>query len=360
MGVRAVRWWILIGLALTCGSLPAQDLFQAATPVADQSQDERNRAIGAAMEKVLVKITGSRNVTTRPAAKELVREAAGLVQQYRYQALPLDGDNPEQPQEGRLLSVRFDESALRLALRERGLSAWGPPRPSVLAWLGIEQKGRRRFFQPETDAKLLGALDAVSADRGVTFLLPLLDVEDLSRLQPADLWGGFDTRVQEASARYGADVVLVGRLSRAGKSRRIDWQMRQGGGIEDWQSRSADAATAVESGLQEAMDRIAARYAPVETAGDSDSVLVRVRGLGDLDGFIRVDRFLRAVDGVEQSDVMRVEPSEAVFRVRIRGGVEALQRGAELGRMLSPEPLDTTADALGDTLVPDLGFYLLP
>ena len=60
-----------------------QDLYQAAVPVSGQGVEERNSAIGQALERVLVKITGSRSVGDREAARELTGEAAGLVQQYR-------------------------------------------------------------------------------------------------------------------------------------------------------------------------------------------------------------------------------------------------------------------------------------
>ncbi len=358
--LRQRRWWTALAAGWLCagGVSAGPDLYQAAVPVSGQTQEDRNGAIAKAMEKVLVKITGSRSVAAKPGAAELVRAAPSLVQQYRYESLPnvVQGDT----EVGKLLAVRFDESALRQALRDRGLPAWGSSRPTLLLWLGVEEQRRRRFVQTETDVDLQTAVTEVADDRGMSFLFPLMDVEDLARIQASDLWGGFEGRVSEASARYGADVVLVGRVSPARRSNRVDWQMQYGERSETWQSRADTPARALADGLQEAVDRIAARFAPVENPSGADAVLVRVRGLDDLQSYVRVDRFFAGMDGVEQSAAVHIEPDQVLFRVRIRGGVDALSRTATLGHLLIPEPLAPgSAAAPGAGPAPDLGFRLI-
>lgn len=332
-----------------------QELYQAAVPVSGQGVEERNGAIGRALERVLVKITGNRSVGDRKVARGLIAEAAGLVQQYRYEPVPAAVGDAHSA--GHLLLVRFDARALRQALRERGLPVWGATRPTPLLWLGVEQGGRRRFFQPEIDADLARVVDRVGRERGIAFLFPLLDLEDLTRLRAGDLWGGFASRVRDASERYGADLVLVGHVDAAGSGA---WQLLHAERIERWQSRGRDAAEAMAEGLQEAMDRIAARFAPVAAPGGVDGVLVRVRGIGDLHGFVRVDRFFKSLDAVESVALEQVGPEQALFRLRLRGGAEALARSASLGGVLSAEPLGAALPGVATPPAkpPDLSFRL--
>ena len=342
---------------LTRGAFASQlqDLYQAAVPVSGQGVEERNSAIGQALQRVLVKITGSRSLGDREAARELTGEAAGMVQQYRYEVAPAAADGGQTA--GRLLLVRFDSHALQQALRDRGLPVWGATRPTLLLWLGVGQGGQRRFFQSESDADLAQVVDRVGRERGMSFLFPLMDVEDLTRLQAGDLWGGFESRVRDASERYGADLVLVGRVDDA---QAVAWQLLHADRVERWQSRGQSGAEAMAEGLQEAVDRIAARYAPVAASGGVDGVLVRVRGVRDLHGIVRVDRFFKSLDAVERVVLEQVEPEQALFRLRLRGGAEALARSASLGGVLSAEPLDPALPGVDaqSTELPDLSFRL--
>ncbi len=161
MGLKSVG--VLSGrrfcLALVRGALLAiltrgafagqlQGLDQAVVPVRGQDVEELNNAMGQALKQVLVKITGSRSVGDREVTRELIGQAVGLVQEYRYE-VPAAGATGGQTA-GRLLLVRFDSHALHQALRDRGLPVWGATRPTLLLWLGVEQEGQRRFFQPET------------------------------------------------------------------------------------------------------------------------------------------------------------------------------------------------------------------
>jgi hypothetical protein len=354
---RRARVWLLVGLLLPLAApraLPLAELCQVTVPVAGADAEQRNQAIEQALEKVLVKLTGSRSIAMRPEVADLLKSAAPLVQQYRYGAAP--AADTAQPQQ-RWLQVSFDAAALQQALRAKGLPVWQAGRPNVLLWLGLEQGGARNFLQPESDVELAATIAAVAAERGLSLLFPLLDVEDLSQLRASDLWGGFEDRLRAASQRYAADLVLVGRLGATSPgSWSSSWVLLHSAQAERWQSRGASAPAALAAGLQEAVDRLARRYAPLESRGTSNRLLVRVSDVRDARGFAGVDRLLRALDVVEEVALVSVEPDRVLFSVKARGGADALQRATALSRWLLAEP-----DAAGvDADRPDLRFRLVP
>lgn len=350
-------WRATATLLLFCAWAPlaaeAADLYQAAVEVGGRGVDERKAGIAAALEKVVIKLTGSRAPSTLEAARALGDNAGELVQQYRYAARPEAADGTAW-----LLWARFDPVATQRALREAGLAVWGGNRPSILLWLGVERDGGRHFFRAEADPALAAAIQRVTDERGMEFLSPLLDLEDLGRLKPMDLWGGFDARVREASERYEPDLVLAGRLQRSGGTVRGEWRLLYGERVESWQNGASDAGQTVELALNDAVDRLARRYAPAGAASGDTPVLVLVRGLTDLEGFLAVQRYFDAMDRVRNLGPVRVDANQALFRLRVDGGVDALRRGASLGRLLSPEA--NIPSAAPDALAPDLVFRLNP
>jgi hypothetical protein len=150
---------------------------------------------------------------------------------------------------------------------------------------------------------------------------------------------------------------LVGRLGATSPgSWSSSWVLLHSAQAERWQSRGASAPAALAAGLQEAVDRLARRYAPLESRGTSNRLLVRVSDVRDARGFAGVDRLLRALDVVEEVALVSVEPDRVLFSVKARGGADALQRATALSRWLLAEP-----DAAGvDADRPDLRFRLVP
>jgi hypothetical protein len=240
-----------------------------------------------------------------------------------------------------------------------------------LLWLALEEQGRRQLLQEESGTALKRIAYEIAAQRGMRLLIPLMDLEDLHRLKPADLWQGDQDRLREASRRYPAELVLAGRMDLAEGAARADWRLLHPQHSEAWQSRGKSAAEALGAGLEEAIDRIAAAYAPV--GGDAlRTVLVQVLGVRDLNSYLRVDRFLCSLDGVEQVLPLQVRPEQVLWRVQVWGGAAVLNRSAALGHLLRTEPPHPTKapsraaaarpapTPAGPPMAPDLTFRLNP
>ena len=204
---RAVRFLLLVMLLGTLAALqaaPVTGLYQAEAPVAGRAAEQRNQAIRSAFGKMLIKVTGNRSVAAREELRADVANAARFVQQYSYrsrQDARADEQGATDATNG-FLRVSFDALAVDRLLREHGLPVWAANRPSVLLWMGVERKGKRRLLTSERDPGVRSVLEATAAERGLPLIFPLMDLEDRGQLQVSDLWGGFEADIENASRRY--------------------------------------------------------------------------------------------------------------------------------------------------------------
>jgi hypothetical protein len=299
-----------------------------------------------AFEKVLAKVTGNRTLPRQSGFAKLKNRANRYVQQYRY--LPLESDvtasaNDDKPD--RLLWVLFDERAINRLLRESGIAVWGSIRPATLVWLGIEQQGRRGLYQPEIEPALGDSLRAVARERGLPLHFPLLDLEDRSRLQPSDLWGGFAGPIQNASDRYQADAILVGRLQNLGGEWQAQWSLYQQGQSSSWQSRGRYREEAAAEGLHRAVDELATRFAPKSASQGSSRLRLRVSGLNSLADYVQVRDYLHSLGLIEQLDLLSADAHQVSYLASAQGGREALEKSIMLGGVLEPVVSATVAPA---------------
>jgi hypothetical protein len=306
LGVRAVQAVIV------------RDLGVAAVPVAQRTGDPPYEALRAAMSAVVVKLSGRRDTAADPRVAELLGNPGGFVQQTGY------------TEEGQL-RVGFDANALRTWMLARGLPVWGDDRPSVMLWLAIDLAGgNRSIVGADDDSGVQQALVTVAGERGLPLQLPLLDAQDLARVQFGDIWGGFDGSLRDATARYGADAILIGRATGPTLDQVfVKWRLVQGDDVEDWQGTLID-------GVEHTADVLAARYAST-SAGAEQQLHVSVSGLASGQAYARVLHYLQALSLVSSVRVERVAGNKAEFTLVTLGEPEKLSRQLELSGFLASE-----------------------
>jgi len=300
-------------------AVPVRDLGVAAVPVAQRTGDPPYAALRAAMSAVVVKLSGRRDAATDPRVAELLGNPGAYVQQTGYT-------------EQGLLRVGFDTNALRTWLLARGLSVWGDDRPAVMLWLAVDLEGSNRsIVGADDESGVQSALVSLAAERGLPLQLPLLDAQDLARVQFGDIWGGFDSSLVEAGARYGADAILIGRATGPALEQLfVKWRLVQGETVEEWQGTLLD-------GIEHSADVLSARYASTSAGGAAQQLRVSVSGLASGQAYARVLHYLQALTLVSSVRVERVTGNKAEFTLVTPGEPEKLSRQLELSGFLASE-----------------------
>jgi hypothetical protein len=330
---------IIIFAAGLLSGLPAQavrvdNLYGATVELPADGSNQLNRGFDRALEQVLVKVTGQAEVGRSARQAGLFPDASGLVQQYS--RLP----------ENRL-SARFDARAIRDGLDAAGLPVWGENRPLVAVWLAVDEGRGRRVVLSEGADDGSGSADAINIaretvmlaadERGLPIVLPLVDAEDLSIVTFADLWGDFLGPVEEASGRYGAEVILTGRArSLDPDDNRVRWTLLAGGEQASWNGTLAQ-------GPATAAEYLAQRYA---TYADSAGTLrLLVTQVDTLEKYGELRRYLASLNVVEEAVIARAKGNELEFDLVVRGDVARLRDTLDRSRLIVPstgqaDPLD--------------------
>lgn len=309
-------------------------LYEVEVPVADQAAVSRSAALAEAVRLVVVKVSGRTAAADSAPVKAALRNPAQLVQQYSYR--PNEGAAAaELPL---LLGVTFEPRGIDRLIYETGLPVWSSARPLTTVWLAVEQGGERILVGAGDRGLVKELLVRAAQQRGLPLRLPLLDATDRARVQPGDLWSDFHDSILQASQRYEAQAVLVGRLSPVSGGRwQARWSLYQGSTSQRWNQTSDKVETLVASGINASTDALAAASTvatPTPLGGDElHWVVTEVR---DMRNHRRVIDYLASLRGV--SAVLLEEVSSDSLRLRITpsAGVEALQQQLGFDNRLVP------------------------
>lgn len=333
------------GLAGTASAATFEDLYAVIVPrqAAEAPQGgtrTQAEAIRFAMGQLLTRVTGRRDAAFEPALGGMLENARDFVEQVG----PLDRDN---------LIVRFNPGNVESALVRLEQPVWGPERPVTLVWVAVDAGlGQRELLSAEPQradrqdelgtalAEVRAELAAVARERGLLLTLPLLDIEDMSVLSFADVWGGFGDRIERASARYEADDVLVGQIRLSDFGRVARWTLLKDGREVGLPGQN------VREGLDALADIYAAEFS---TIGRASAAAITVLGVNSLEDYGRLMRYMESLSVLES--VVPEELADGALRIRLaaRGGEPALRRMLGLGELLRPV---AGADPLTFTLVP--------
>ncbi|MEA5444784.1 DUF2066 domain-containing protein [Gammaproteobacteria bacterium AB-CW1] len=317
-------------------------LYEARVEVPDRSDASRQAGIREAGLRVLSRVTGFRDPKDHPPLEPVVDELEQLVERFRIES----GDNGEFS-----LWARFDPDSIDRRVREQGVPLWGRERPRVLVWLARRDGGDRDLLTEGDVGREAPALVQAANDRGLPLLFPIMDLEDRRTVDFADVWGGFDDRILEASGRYSPNAILIGRVENVGGDLwRSRWALYQPDGVTRWQGGVSLGDEALEDGVHELADRLARRFAVDGDIGSDDEIRLRIRGLAELEDYVRVERHLQGLTPVERVRLESLEEDTAVFRIHARGGRQSLEQAIELGdRLVRIDP--TGVDGRGDAMV---------
>ena len=327
----------LFGLiAPSSQALEVKGLYQAEVPVKTQERAERLDVYPGALSQVIVKLSGDRTVPELLQLEGIISSARSMVQQYHYRKLPEEGYLALKEEGYRyLLVVRFDGETLTQSLVKAGIPLWGSTRPEVLLWLAVEDREARYLLATNASLELEASLNDFSRRRGLPLLLPLLDLEDQMHLGYADVWGDFRQTILDASQRYGADAVLVGRLYRPFDGPwQARWSLYHHDDVARWKEEGLSQEQVLAGGIEGASDRLAQRYAQLFTPETEGQISLTVTDINGLASYARTKQYLESLDVVAGVQVTEVFSDEVLFKLDMRGDLPGLERAIGLGNTL--------------------------
>lgn len=306
--------------------------------------DRRAAAARLGMVQLLERITGRTNAGEDPELAHIVRDSARYVNSYGL----LDRER---------VQVGFISSEVDRALTAAGWPVWGAERPMTLLWVAVDGgNGERGLLSESFDASqwspemasLMQSLEQQIRDaanmRGLPITLPLLDLEDLQQIGFADVWGGFDERVESASLRYGADAYLLAQVRSSAFGFDVRWTLVQGG------RRRVRLSTAIEDGIDWVAEEYASDYSVV---GGNRTLRLTVHDVRSLTDYGRVMSYLESVSLLASVDVEGFDGTELNLRLAARGDDAVLERVLALGGVLAraapttpPRPGALAGDAM--------------
>ncbi len=324
-----VTSFLLIFLALPAQAQLAADLYHAEIAVADHSARSIDRASRAGLAQVMVKLSGSREVLKTPQIRSALDDSKNLLQQYQYQ---------RRDQGELVVLIQYDQELVLQTLTDARQPLWAGQRPAVLVWMVVDSDGERQYASGSVGLGLREQLEQAFSQRAIPVHFPLYDLQDNLNLDIHDLWQLQGLPIYRASQRYGAEHILVARLTRDSNLDWMgDWLYLDAEGRQGESLYGADANAVATAGVELAGESMALRYALVPTGDSGEGLYVQVDGIYDYSDYRQVLSHLQNLELVDEARLAFLQGESGVFRLRAQVREQQLRKIIELQGKLTPQ-----------------------
>jgi len=307
-------YFMLLFLSL---NVAANDYYQIQIDVPDQSASSRNQVLNQAFVDVLVKVAGTQKILQSQPLQQISKtdiKASLLSYAYQKQGTVLQ------------LQCRFNPDVIKQALAQLKQSAWTDNRPHVLAWLYLDPQGIISELTPDAQQALMQQ----ASKRGLELLLPLLDIEDMQAISPAQVQKADHTALLTASKRYRPNVIVNADIHKAGAQFQGSWHIYIGSENITWQKTYPSLKKLLTDSINIISDTLFNRYKGSSHQSSPQSqqspVKLRVYGVKDLNDYAQLQNFLTSQDEIGQINIEQASADKLYLELNVSGGKTGLMQ----------------------------------
>lgn len=327
---RAAKAWlmcVLIALSFGLRAAPVDNLYSVSVAVKDRTEANRKVAFSEGLSEVLIKVSGHPALLNQSITKQHMKTAEKLAESYSYRL----------EQSSLMLDIRYNESAVRALLHTLDAPVWGSQRPLLLMWVAIEDSGSRFLLGSGNIGEVAEAINQQAKRRGIPVALPLMDLEDVNRINASDVWGDFEDVILAASDRYPADGLWVGKLWKNPLNQwQSQWRLSVGGLDKLWQQTADELPELLQHAVDQMAYQLAERFAinKVQQALGQDKLRLQVVGINRVSDYAKVTAYLNGLAPIRQLILEEVGENQLVFEVDVSGSKADLMQAIRLSRAM--------------------------
>ena len=323
---------LILGLTLTVQkavTMEVDDLYYSDILVSSRSENDRTVAIIKGLQRVFVKVSGNSKVLQHGLVIDQMQHAGVLLQQYEYK-LQVNDAKEEQV----WIHLEFDAQGVNRLLKQANQPIWGSNRPFVIAWMINNDK--QSSPQAITDTKLQQLLARNLNQRGIPFIQPIFDLQELDQLDHLKRGYADWDRLQKISKRYGSDVTLLIKLTQMGEDNwQSQWSVLLGTHAQNWELKGSHLDALFRQGVDLLGDSLAQQYYQ-QVDQDNKSVTLIIDNIDSSPNYSKMNQYLRSLSTIEQFKVVSVYEDTITYELVIDDSGQSLVRIFALSPLLVP------------------------
>ena len=338
---------LLVSIVLFCFPLQqaiavkVSSLYQTEMSVASQASEEREQAIRDGFLQVLMKVSGDPQIEKNQLIRSNLKRAEYFVQEYSYQT-------PSTSSSQYLLQIHYNVTDVNRLLKRAGISSWGQNRPLILVWLAFtdKQDSTEILGNEASTTSIIDNMKQQAKNSGLPLIFPMMDVEDMNRIEVQNVTEKSLPTLQEASKRYMPDALLIGRLQQHDDGYESEWQFILNHEQWNWTITSETPKNVISLLITQMSQTLSKRYSVKPVNQSTVWLKLEVTHITQGDDLSQLIQYLKQLTPVQEVQLLQVTSNSVKLSVLVRGSLATFQQHASIGQRLIPSGSESNENQL--------------
>ena len=206
-----------------------------------------------------------------------------------------------------------------------------------MLWISIQSAdGRRELLGADSEHPIMDIVREFSRLRGIPLMFPLMDLEDRRNLPIDVAWSLNEEALRRASARYGSDAVLGGRVLESPGGELVGlWQFLFRDNVESFDSFESDIKAYAENALNRVTQNLSSHFGLLKLANPA-RVTLRVESVDSARDYVDLLAYIQALAVVDTVSAALLDGSGIELDVSLIGNEFLFTEFIALGRDMVP------------------------
>ncbi len=330
---KLVMIWLLLWMAGTIAALENTSPYEVELSTKTEGKYfDQTRSLQEALQSLLVKLCGSDKILQMAGVSKTIAEPEKYVTQFSYH---------QRPSGERYMKVLFNENKINQLLSDLHQAPWQGSRPLILMWLVMERKLTHTWLTEDSDNALVQAFEKKLTERGIPFVLPMLDLADTDQVKEQDVVNETLPPLLQGSARYNPDVIVLGRLALKDNVWQGQWTIVKGEEKISWNNSGADLSAFLNTAAEDLSEKLSGRSFEIKSASDepeapvmTNRFTIGIAGIISSKQYAAALSHLQRLPGVTHVEVIEIMPDKTLFELQTTGTEESLRQAISAKALL--------------------------
>ncbi len=343
---------VIISFVNVVHSVEVEELYLVKWPVAEQSKTARWKAALAGLKEVLVRKSGSLDILQHNDVQQAYSKVTSYLQRFEYVSQQSKASSSPYT-----ISLYFEPRLIDALIQDAKMPLWGKNRPVTILWLAIEKNYQRyilneNFLENSTDQNIglsnknrdtnsdvsvFDKLQENSVRRGVPIITPLMDLEDQASVTISDIWGRFPSTIIQASQRYSADSILLGRIFKQGEQWLGDFSYLNQTVETSFKVSAELPQQVIAKMMNELAELLCKKYCVIEELGKQNSVVLNLSSIKDFKSLKKAEKYLNGISAIKQANIIKIDGDKVKFAIRLLGNIDSVIQGISFSSKMQIE-----------------------
>lgn len=298
---------IVLASKISLASQNSIDLYEATLPAPSHDASHRLQLFEDGLRIVIKRVAGDENIFKNNNVIQALKSSGEYVEKFGYYGTDS-------------LFVRYNPNSVNELVLGATQPIWGQKRPTVLLWLGVAESNlERRIIGIESDPKMHVEIKQQASELGLPLVLPIMDLVDMNQVNITDILGDFPSVLNNASKRYGADVIVVAKVHKNHNDVwASQWQLMFDDYVQKWDWTSDGTLdSAIQEGVSQLARHLLQRYGLKKSQQTVGSILIGIQDISSIAAFAKAEAYLNSLEQLEGVDVLQISNEGVIFEAKV-------------------------------------------